>query len=226
MSADARCVVMFDVDNTLLDNDRFAADLDAELVLRFGAGERARYWQLYEQSRAQHGYADYLGALQLFRCGLANHPDIVQMSAFFLDYPFADRLYPGALDVLKAANAHNRAAILSDGDIVYQPLKVRASGLWKAVEGRVLIEVHKERAIESVRRRLRATRYIMVDDKLALLAKMKLHMGAELTTVYVEQGHYAARLAQGLEPMPNPPADVKIRHIADLLSSGLLQETL
>ena len=146
-------VFLFDVDDTLLDNDRFSSDLGAQFEHSFGAGERDRYWSIYTALRDASGYADYLGALQKFRDGVEESPALLRMSTFLLDYPFADRLYPHALETLSALRAHGRVAILSDGDIVFQPRKIQRSGLWDAVDGEVLITVHKEQSVAAIERR-------------------------------------------------------------------------
>ena len=207
-------VLLLDVDNTLLDNDRFVADLGARLEHAFGASERERYWTIYDALRDELDYADYLGALQKFRAGLDENPDLLLMSAFMLEYPFASRLYPRALDVIAHLRTLGLPVILSDGDVVFQPRKVQRSGIWDAVEGRVLIYVHKERMLDAVQRRFPASHYVMVDDKPQLLAAMKHVLGEKLTTVFVRQGHYAAESAnQVIDPAP----DISIGRIADLL---------
>jgi FMN phosphatase YigB (HAD superfamily) len=184
-------VFFFDCDNTLLDNDRFKSDLDAWLERMFGRGEAARYWALYDRLREEVGYADYLGAAQGFRSGAEDDPRFAGLSSFLLDYPFASRLYVGALDVLAHCRAWGTTAILSDGDSVFQPRKLQRSGLWDAVEGRVLITIHKERSIDEILQRYPAQHYVMIDDKLSLLTSMKANLQARLTTIWPRQGHYA-----------------------------------
>jgi len=211
-ASDAAAVVfLLDVDNTLLDNDRFGADLGDTLEAAFGAAERDRYWSIYEELRQQSGYADYLGALQRFRCGLENDPSLLQMSHYLLEYPFADRLYPHALETVAHLRTLGRTAILSDGDVVFQPRKIRHAGLWDAVRGEVLLYVHKQRMLVAVRQRYPAAHYVMVDDKPAILAAMKRQLGDRLTTVFVRQGHYAAAGAA-----TDPAPDVTLACIGDL----------
>jgi FMN phosphatase YigB (HAD superfamily) len=207
-------VFLLDVDNTLLDNDRFAADLGARLEHAFGAAERDRYWAIYDALRDERGYADYLGALQEFRSGLDESPDLLQMSAFMLDYPFASRLYPRALDAIKHLRTLGLPVVLSDGDVVFQPRKVQRSGIWDAVDGRVLIFLHKERMLDAIQRRFPASHYVMVDDKPQLLAAMKRVLGEKLTTAFVRQGHYAV---ESKDKVIDPPPDITIEAIADLL---------
>ncbi len=206
-------VFLLDVDNTLLDNDRFKSDLDARLLRDFDEVGRARYWAFYESERIRLGYADYLAALQSFREGLDDDPDLLQMSAFMLDYPFAERFYPGALDTIVHLRTLGTPVILSDGDIVFQPRKVQRSGIWNAVQGRVLIYLHKQHMLDAVQRRFPAKHYVMVDDKPALLAAMKAVMGARLTTVFVRQGHYASD-SENKDISPAP--DMVIDHIGAL----------
>ena len=209
-----RTVFLFDVDNTLLDNDAVQHDLSEHLEREFGRAQRDRYWSIFEAQRAQLGYADYLGALQRYRLENLDEPQLLLISSFLIDYPFADRLYPQALQVLAHCGRFGPTVILSDGDVVFQPRKVRRSGLWDAVEGRVLIYLHKEQMLESVRRRYPASRYVMVDDKLRILTAMKGAWGNSLTTIFPRQGHYA------LDPKQiaaYPAADVTLERIGDLL---------
>ncbi|MEO6226664.1 MAG: HAD family hydrolase, partial [Thermomonas sp.] len=199
--------------------DRFKSDLDARLLRDFDEVGRARYWAFYESERIRLGYADYLAALQAFREGLDDDPDLLQMSAFMLDYPFAERSYPGALDTIAHLRTLGTPVILSDGDIVFQPRKVQRSGIWDAVRGRVLIYLHKQHMLDAVQRRFPARHYVMVDDKPALLAAMKQVMGERLTTVFVRQGHYASEAAnQDITPAP----DMVVERI-DALNSLNLQ---
>lgn len=214
MSQPAPLVVLFDVDNTLLDNDAVQNDLSVHLEREFGAEHRDRYWSIFEALRAQLGYADYLGALQRYRLENLDEPQLLLISSFLIDYPFASRLYPHALEVLAHCRRFGPTVILSDGDVVFQPRKVRRSGLWDAVEGRVLIYLHKERMLDSVKRRYPASRYVMVDDKLRILTSMKSEWGASLTTIFPRQGHYAN---DPRESAAYPAADLTVERIGDLL---------
>jgi FMN phosphatase YigB (HAD superfamily) len=207
-------VFLLDCDNTLLDNDRVVADLSAHLEAEFGPENRDRYWKIFEELRAELGYTDYLGALQRYRLTAMNDPRLLQMSSFLVEYPFADRLYPGALAVIEHLGRWGPTVMLSDGDVVFQPRKIQRSGLWDAVEGRVLIYIHKERMLDHVRRRYPARHYVMVDDKLRILAAMGDILGERLTTVFPRQGHYA------LDPRilaAYPPPDLAIGRIGELL---------
>ncbi|GLQ45836.1 hypothetical protein GCM10007862_08870 [Dyella lipolytica] len=206
-------VFLLDVDNTLLDNDRFAAELRARLTYQFGQAECDRYWSLYEQLRDTVGYADYLGALQHFRRENDDRPGLLAMSAWLLNYPFENLLFPSALETIGQLNALGRTAILSDGDIVFQPHKIDSAGLYGAVDGHVLIFVHKEHALDAMQARYPASHYVMVDDKPQLLAAMKRYLGERLSTVFVQQGHYAAQAdLTALQPRP----DYSIATIGDL----------
>ncbi len=208
-------VFLLDVDNTLLDNDRIIADLNGHLAHEFGAENRDRYWEIFEALRVELGYADYLGALQRYRVGAMNDPRLLMMSSFLVDYPFAARLYPDALDVIAHLRRWGETVILSDGDVVFQPRKAQRSGLWDAVEGRVLIYLHKEQMLDDVEQRYPARRYVMVDDKLRILAAMKKVWGDRLTSVFPRQGHYA------LDPGNSaayPPADITIERIGELIN--------
>ena len=214
MTAPEELVFLFDVDNTLLDNDRVIEDLKDHLVHEFGRESSDLYWTLFESLRTELGYADYLGALQRYRINNINNPDLLLMSAFLLEYPFADRLYAGAIDALSHARQWGQTVILSDGDVVFQPRKIQRSGLWDAVEGRVLIYVHKEKMLQAVEARYPARHYVMVDDKLRILAAMKNDMGARLTTVFPRQGHYAHDPGNAVL---YPPADITLERIGDLI---------
>jgi FMN phosphatase YigB (HAD superfamily) len=211
-------VFLLDVDNTLLDNDSVTADLKKYLVTNFGEDRARRYWELFEQLRSELGYADYLGALQRYRVENPRDTGLLEASLFLLHYPFATRVYPGALDVIHHLERRGRVAILSDGDVVFQPRKIDRSGIWGAVEGNVLIYIHKEQMLDDVERRYPAEHYVMVDDKVRILAAMKTSWGDRLTTVFVRQGHYALDEASVAK---YPPADVTIENIADLGSVAL-----
>ncbi len=208
----ATTVFLLDVDNTLFDNDGFAADLSAELERGFGSTERERYWALYETLRDEVGYADYLGALQRFRSGQETHAQMLHIGDWMLGYPFAEHLYPYALPALAHVQTLGPTAILSDGDVVLQPHKIRRAGLWDALHGEVLVYVHKQHMLDAVQDRYPGNHYVMVDDKPQLLAQMKQIMGSRLTTVFVRQGHYAAAIDAGLDPFP----DMEIACIGDL----------
>jgi hypothetical protein len=218
MTQPAPVVFLLDVDNTLLDNDRIIDDLKQHLTQEFGAEHQERYWAIFEKLRVELGYADYLGALQRYRAEKPCDPNILQVSHYLLDYPFADRLFTGSLDVIKRLRAWGPTVILSDGDVVFQPRKVERSGLFKAVDGRVLIYIHKERELGDVEKHYPARHYVLVDDKLRILTAVKNVWGARLTTVFPRQGHYAndpkvlARYA---------PADISIEGIDDLLQYDL-----
>jgi FMN phosphatase YigB (HAD superfamily) len=210
-------VFLFDVDNTLLDNDGVADDLRRHLTEEFGAERERRYWDEFERLRDELGYADYLGALQRFRLAYPHDTHMLALSEWLVDYPFEERVYPGALELVASLRARGCAVILSDGDVVFQPRKVRRSGLWDAFGGDVLIYVHKERELDDVERRYPAGRYVLVDDKIRVLAAVKEAWGERVTTVFPRQGHYA------LDPQlvgRYPAPDVTIERIGDL--RGLL----
>jgi FMN phosphatase YigB (HAD superfamily) len=211
--APAELVLLFDVDNTLIDNDTVQEQLHDHLARQFGEEAAHRYWVLYEEQRQREGFADYLGALQRYRLEDLNDPRLLGMSEFLLDYPFHDRLFPGALDAVHHASTLGRPVILSDGDAVFQPRKVHLAGLWKAFHGHVLIYVHKEHMLANIEHWYPAHHYVVVDDKVAILDAIKQQWGERVTTVFVRQGHYAndqATLAK------HPPADVDLGSIAEL----------
>jgi len=213
MPGPADLVFLFDVDNTLIDNDRVAADLSEHLVREYGQPTRDRYWAIFEDLRRELGYADYLGALQRYRAHHLHDPRILAMANWLIDYPFTDRLYPGAAGAVQHAAAMGTTAILSDGDAVFQPRKVARSGLSALFERRVLIYIHKEQELAYVERLFPARHYVMIDDKLRLLDAIKRHWGRRVTTVFPRQGHYAHDIKTLTE---YPPADLSINAIAEL----------
>jgi hypothetical protein len=218
MSKAPDIVFLFDVDNTLIDNDRVQAHLSEHLEQTYGKATRDRYWQIFEQLRSELGYADYLGALERYRMEDLHRPEVLRMSSWLVDYPFADRLYPRALDAVKHVQHWGTAVILSDGDAVFQPRKVERSGLWRAFDNRVLIYIHKEQELDDVERFYPADHYVLIDDKLRILSAAKKIWGERVTTVFPKQGHYA------LDPdilAEYPPADVELAKIGDLLACDL-----
>jgi FMN phosphatase YigB (HAD superfamily) len=214
MTQPAPVVFLLDVDNTLLDNDQVAADLREYLRKSFGEDRQKRYWAIFEELRVELGYADYLGALQRYRVENPRDPHLLELSFYLVDYPFAERLYPSALDVIRRLSTWGPTVILSDGDVVFQPRKVQRSGLFEAVDGRVLIYIHKEQELDDVEQRYPARHYVLVDDKLRILSAVKRTWGTRLTTVFPRQGHYA----QDPKAIATyPPADVMVERISDLL---------
>ena len=211
-------VFLFDVDNTLLDNDAVADDLRAHLTETFGAERQRRYWDEFEALREELGYADYLGALQRFRIAYPHDTHMLELSEWLLEYPFADRIYPQALEVVERSRAHGRPVILSDGDVVFQPRKIRRSGLWDAFRGDVLVYIHKELELADVESRFPADQYVLIDDKLRLLDAVKQIWGSRVTTVFPRQGHYAVDPAVLAK---YPPADITVDRIGDLLNYDL-----
>jgi FMN phosphatase YigB (HAD superfamily) len=208
-------VFLLDVDDTLLDNDRFGADLGKRLEADFGVEARKRYWGIFEALRAKVGFADYLGSLQVFRDGLDDDPRLLGMSDFLLEYQFSNLLYPQALQAIGHLRTLGRPVILSDGDVVFQPRKIKHAGIWGAVDGAVLIYIHKEKVLDHVQRRYPASHYVVVDDKPNLLAAMKSQLKERLTSVFVRQGHYA--LAPGSNSV-QPPPDRVIERIGEILN--------
>ncbi|MBP1689738.1 MAG: hypothetical protein H6Q34_311 [Deltaproteobacteria bacterium] len=211
-------VFLLDVDNTLLDNDRVMADLMRHLEREVGHERQQRYWAIFEGLRGELGYADYLGALQRYRVEHPRDPHLLTVSHFLVNYPFANRLFPNALDVIEHLRAWGPTVILSDGDVVFQPRKVERSGLFEAVERNVLIYIHKEVELDDVERRYPADRYVLVDDKLRILAAVKNVWGKRVTTVFPRQGHYAT---DSKALVGHPPADVTIERIGELLDHDL-----
>jgi FMN phosphatase YigB (HAD superfamily) len=213
-----KVVFLFDVDNTLLDNDRVTADLRRHLDQTVGHEGQQRYFKIFEEIRSELGYADYLGALQRYRIENPHDPNLLEVSYFLANYPFANRLFPNSLDVIEHCKQWGPNVILSDGDVVFQPRKVDRSGLLEAFEKNVLIYVHKELELEDVERRYPAENYVMIDDKLRILAAIKKAWGKNVTTVFPQQGHYATDPKVLKE---YPPADITIERIGGLLEYDL-----
>jgi FMN phosphatase YigB (HAD superfamily) len=211
-------VFLFDVDNTLLDNDRVTEDLRHYLEREVGHEHQERYWTIFEQLRVELGYADYLGALQRYRTEYPRDPRLLTVSHFLINYPFADRLYPNAIEVIEHVKQWGTIVILSDGDVVFQPRKVERSGLFEAVDGNVLIYIHKDQELDDVEQRYPAEHYVLIDDKLRILSAVKTTWASRVTTVFPRQGHYAMdRQVQARFP----PADITITCIGDLLNYDL-----
>ncbi len=208
-------VFLFDVDNTLIDNDRVQHDIDAHLAERYGEAARARYWAIFDALWSELGYADYLGAIGRYRLEALQDPSVLRLANWLIDYPFAERLYSGALAAVSHARQWGRVVLLSDGDAVYQPRKVERSGLWSAFDGEVLIFVHKEQELDLVERLYPARRYVMIDDKLRILSAVKSVWGDRVTTVFPRQGRYAHD-AKAVEAYP--PPDVAIEAIRDIVA--------
>jgi FMN phosphatase YigB (HAD superfamily) len=218
VTARHQVVFLVDVDNTLIDNDHIAADLKRHLEREVGRARQERYWAIFEDLRRELGYADYLGALQRYRIEHPRDPHVLTVSSFMVNYPFANRLYPNSLDVVERFRAWGPTVILSDGDAVFQPRKIERSGLQEAVDGNVLIYIHKERELDDVEHRYPADHYVIVDDKLRILTAVKRVWADRVTTVFPRQGHYAHDSG---ELAANPPADLTVERIGDLLAYDL-----
>ena len=211
----AETVFLFDCDNTLLDNDAVVEDLKRHLTDAFGDDCERRYWALFEDLRRELGYADYLGALQRYRVKHHFNANIIAVSTFMVNYPFANRLFPNSLDVIEKCRELGTVVILTDGDVVFQPRKIERSGLYEAVEGKILIYIHKETELADIERRYPAERYVLVDDKVRILSSMKEQWGERIKTVFPRQGHYALDTEQ-VARYSTP--DITVERIGDLLS--------
>jgi hypothetical protein len=220
IDANPSTLFFFDVDDTLLDNDRVADDLKRYLANQVGGGSAARYWEIFEQLRTELGYADYLGALQRYRVERPRDPKLLAVSHFMINNPFANRLFPESLDAVEYARRLGRAVILTDGDVVFQPLKIDRSGLYEAFDGQVLICIHKELELDDVEARYPAAHYVMLDDKVRILAAIKEHWGTRVTTVFPRQGHYAHDTAL-VARYPKP--DITLERIGELQNYSLEQ---
>ena len=215
--AQTETVFLFDVDNTLLDNDRVTKDLKAFLDKTVGTERSSSYWKIFEELRKELGYADYLGALQRYRINHHFDSNLLAVSTYLVNYPFANRLFPNSLDVVERCAQLGTVVILTDGDVVFQPRKIERSGLYEAFGGNVLIYIHKEEELADIERRYPSKKYVLVDDKLRILSAVKKIWGDRVTTVFPRQGHYALD-----EEVTNkyPPADITIDRIGDVLAVG------
>lgn len=211
-------VILLDIDNTLVNNDGVVADLMKHIERDIGSEQQKRYWEYFEQLRGELGYADYLGALQRYRVHYPRDFKILDASMYLVDYPFANRLFPDSLDVIEHAQKMGKAVILSDGDVVFQPHKIYRSGIYDAIDGEVLIYIHKEKELEDVEQRYPADHYVLVDDKVRILAEVKEQWGKRVTTVFPRQGHYAK---DEKEVAKYPAPDFTIERIGDFLKFDL-----
>jgi FMN phosphatase YigB (HAD superfamily) len=216
-------VFLLDVDNTLLDNDAVEADFHRHLAARLGQDRAERYWTIFEELRAAFGYADYLGALQRLRGAYPHETHLLEASTYVIEYPFAERVYAGALDTVRRLNELGTTVILSDGDVVLQPHKIRRSGVWAAVDGDVLVYVHKEHELADVERRYPADHYVIVDDKLRILDAIKRDWASRVTTVFIRQGHYATDV-DSLKSYS--PADLTLERIDELVDALVRADVL
>ncbi|HSZ62710.1 MAG TPA: HAD family hydrolase [Terriglobales bacterium] len=219
-NTESKTVFLFDVDNTLLDNDHVSKDLKLYLTKKVGEASAGRYWEIFEQLRTELGYADYLGALQRYRLDRPRDPKLLAVSHFMVNYPFANRLFPESLDAVEYTRRLGQAVILSDGDVVFQPLKIDRSGLYEEFEGHVLIYIHKEMELADVEEKYPAAYYVMVDDKVRILAAIKQHWGARVTTVFPRQGHYAM---DATEVARYPKPDITLERVGELQKYSLAE---
>lgn len=216
-------VFLFDVDNTLLDNDRVTADLRRFLDKEVGRQRSESYWTIFEELRNELGYADYLGALQRYRLEHPYDSHLLAVSTYLINYPFANRLFPNSLDVIEECSKLGRVVILTDGDVVFQPRKIERSGLFEAVGGNILIYIHKENELADLERRYPSKRYVLIDDKIRILTAIKRVWGDRVTTIFPRQGHYALDDEQVAK---YPPAEITIERIGDMLSKEILEQLL
>jgi FMN phosphatase YigB (HAD superfamily) len=218
MMAAQKTIFLFDVDNTLVDNDHVIADLMRHLERDIGHEQQLRYWTLFEELRSQLGYADYLGALQRYRIEQPRDFNILAVSSFLLNYPFANRLFPNSLDVVERCRDFGETVIVTDGDVVFQPFKISRSGLHEAFDGKVLIYIHKEMELDDIQERYPADHYVFIDDKVRILAAVKKAWGSRVTTIFPRQGHYAV---DEKEVAKYPKPDFMIDRIGALMEADL-----
>ncbi len=216
MTAPLRLTIFVDVDNTLIDNDAAKEEMDRRLVSVVGPEEAKRFWAVYEEVRREFGVVDIPRALARFEATSEldeeNLGRRVALAEVFMDFPFREYLFPDALATLGHLRLLGRLALLSDGDEVFQPVKIARSGLADAVDGYVLVYPHKEAHHGELEAIFPADHYILVDDKLEVIGRFREQFTSPLTTVFVRQGKYAT--AAG--PPPWPGADIVVERIGDL----------
>jgi FMN phosphatase YigB (HAD superfamily) len=218
-----KIIFLFDVDNTLLDNDHVVSDLMRYLEHEIGSELQQRYWAHFEQLRTELGYADYLGALQQYRLEYPSDSRILAVSHYLIDYPFGNRLFANSLDVIEYVRRWGKPVIASDGDVVFQPLKIRRGGLMESFDSQVLIYIHKEKELDDIVRRYPADHYVFIDDKVRILAAVKQAWKSRVTTVFPRQGHYAT---DQKEVVKYPSPDIVVERIAMLLDYDLPSLTI
>ncbi len=206
-------VFLLDVDNTLLDNDQVRTQLEAAVTDAVGPARATRLWEIYEAVREELDFVNFPETLERFSRECDEVACLGRLSSILYGFPFAECLYPGALQAIHHVKSLGLPVILSDGDQLFQRYKIRAAGLETAVDGRVLVYVHKEQSTDDIRKRYPATHYVMVDDKPRIHTAMKAVLGDQVTTVMVCQGKYAADPAQHDYPDP----DVTLDSIQDLV---------
>ncbi len=215
-------VFLIDVDNTLIDNDAVKKDLDEHITVELGPALAARFWEIYEQARKERETVDIPLALSRLRTqtSLADMDEqtYLHVHSIFDNYPFFERLYPGTLETLHYLRTLGLTVIVSDGDRFFQAEKIFASNLAEAVEGRVLIYIHKQQHLDEIVRQYPADHYVMIDDKPEILADTKELWGKRVTTAFVQQGKYAAE-----QKPPNFAPDISVLHIADLRNYSATQ---
>ena len=205
-------VFLFDVDSTLLDEDAVINDLCKYLIQQVGQESADNYWKHFDKLRGELGYADYLGALQRSRDENPHEMGLLLVARYLIEYPFASKLFPQALDVVRHAKQWGLPVILSDGDVVFQPVKIDRAGLCKPFDEHVLIYIHKEKELAHVAQRYPADHYVFIDDNLRILQVVKACWGERVTTIHVCQGQDIVN--------SHILADITINDIKDFLTLG------
>jgi len=220
-----KLVFWLDVDNTLVANDDVKDDLDMHLQVEVGPQLAERFWALYEEVRKEESLVDIPLALDRFReqTSIAEMDDLTyqHVRSIFNNYPFPKALYPYALETVQHLNTLGTTVIVSDGDPIFQSEKILSSNLAEAVEGRVLLYIHKQEHIQETMKAYPGDHYVAVDDKPDILLDTKNLLGDRVTIVFVRQGKYAKQLPEHFS------ADITVDHIGDLrtYSAGQFLET-
>lgn len=205
-------VVLCDVDNTLLNDNRIVSDLCDFLLDKLGEQGAKQYWTHFEALSQSLGYADYLGALQRARDEHPHEMHFIAITNFLLTYPFSERLFPRALDVIDHVACWALPVIVSDGDVVLQPIKLHRAGLARKVQDRVLVYIHKEKELDDIMQRYPATHYVFVEDNLSILSSVKREWGQRVTTIHIRpHGHPPDEGRTALQP------DITLNDIGDML---------
>ena len=210
-----KLVFLIDLDNTILDNDGVKQDIEAKMLEILGERLAERFWHYYEAVRKDLDYIDFFETMMRLRDENPTDAAVVdEATGTLMDWDFCPRLYPRAIETVLHLKSLGLPLVLSDGDPVFQPMKIHQCGVTQAVDGRVLIFVHKERFLPAVQARFRAERYVLIDDKPGILMRSKAALGDRLTTVHVLQGKYATDPKLAVDYTP----DIVVPNFSDLLT--------
>lgn len=190
-----KLVFWIDVDNTLIDNDRIKEVQTEALLAEVGPDLCKRFWDIYEEVREQQGVVNIPDTLVLLRerTSLDEMDELTfqHVCSIFDNFPFQQFLFAHVLETLQYLNSIGMPVIVSDGDKNYQAEKIYNSGIAQAVDGRVLLFIHKQEQLDEIEQVYPADHWAIIDDKPQILGDVKRLKGGSITTVFVKQGKYA-----------------------------------